>query len=107
VHAQREFADYLKCGRLELGFLRVLCTDCHAGRFVAFSCKQCGFYSGHPALLPVGQPAAVQNSSRRFCARAAVRRRMAEGAPLLVDVLLREPMRQSVLSVRIAFFIRH
>jgi ribosomal protein S27E len=26
-----------------------------------------GFYSGHPALRPSGQPSAVQNSSRRFC----------------------------------------
>ena len=36
-HVQREFADYLKCGRLEHGFLRVRCTDCHAERLVAFS----------------------------------------------------------------------
>ena len=49
------------------GFLRVRCTDCHAERLVAFSCKRRGFYSGHPALRPVGQPAAVQNRPRRFC----------------------------------------
>ncbi len=36
-HVQREFEDYLKCGRLEHGFLRVRCADCHAERLVAFS----------------------------------------------------------------------
>jgi len=34
---------YLKCGRLEHGFLRVRCTTCHAERLVAFSCKRHGF----------------------------------------------------------------
>lgn len=34
---QQEFAAYLKCGRLEHGFLRVRCTQCHAERLVAFS----------------------------------------------------------------------
>ncbi|MES9846876.1 MAG: transposase, partial [Candidatus Thiodiazotropha sp.] len=28
-HVQQEFADCLKCGRLEHGFLRVQCTECH------------------------------------------------------------------------------
>ena len=37
AHVQREFEDYLKCGRLENGFLRVRCVDCHAERLVAFS----------------------------------------------------------------------
>ena len=31
---QQEFAAYLTCGRLEHGFLRVCCTQCHAGRLV-------------------------------------------------------------------------
>ena len=35
--------DYLKCGRLEYGFLRVRCTECHAEQRVAFSCKRGGF----------------------------------------------------------------
>ena len=34
AHVQREFEDYLKCGRLEHGFLRVRCADCHAERLV-------------------------------------------------------------------------
>ena len=68
-HVQREFEDYLKCGRLEHGFLRVCCADCHAERLVAFSCKR-----------------------RGFCPSCGARR-MAEGAALLVDdVLPREPI---------------
>ena len=78
-HVQREFEDYLKCGRLEHGFLRVRCADCHAERLVAFSCKR-----------------------RGFCPSCGARR-MAEGAALLVDeVLPREPLRQWVLSVPFA-----
>lgn len=40
AHVVREFEDYLKCGRLEHGFLRVRCADCHAERLVAFGCKR-------------------------------------------------------------------
>lgn len=39
-YVQEEFAAYLKCGRLEHGFLRVRCTACHTERLVAFSCKR-------------------------------------------------------------------
>jgi len=39
----KEFEEYLKCGRLEHGFLRVRCADCHAEKLVAFSCKRRGF----------------------------------------------------------------
>jgi ribosomal protein S27E len=79
AHAVREFEDYLKCGRLEYGVLRVRCADCHAERLVAFSCKR-----------------------RGFCPSCGARR-MAEGAALLVDeVLPREPLRQWVLSVPFA-----
>ena len=41
-YVQREFKDYLKCGRLEHGFLQVHCETCHEERLVAFSCKRCG-----------------------------------------------------------------
>ena len=34
LHVQQEFADYLKCGRLEHGFLRVQCAECHHEHFV-------------------------------------------------------------------------
>ena len=36
-HVQQEFESYLKCGRLEEGFLRVRCEQCHAEKVVAFS----------------------------------------------------------------------
>jgi len=78
-HVQREFEDYLKCGRLEHGFLRVRCEACHAEKLVAFSCKR-----------------------RGFCPSCGARR-MVESAALLVDRVLPEvPMRQWVLSVPFA-----
>jgi ribosomal protein S27E len=74
-YVQREFEDYLKCGRLEHGFLRVRCESCHAEHLVAFSCKR-----------------------RGICPSCGARR-MAESAALLVDeVLPEQPMRQWVLS---------
>ena len=42
-YVEREFDEYLKCGRLEHGFLRVRCETCHAEHLVAFSCKRRGF----------------------------------------------------------------
>lgn len=75
LHVQQEFTDYLKCGRLEHGFLRVQCKECHHEHLVAFSCKRRGFYPSCGA------------------------RRMAESAALLVDeVLPEQPIRQWVLS---------
>jgi hypothetical protein len=75
-YVQREFEDYLKCGKLEHGFLRVRCEFCHGKRLVAFSCKQ-----------------------RGFCPSCGARR-MAESAALLVnEVLPHEPIRQWVLSL--------
>jgi ribosomal protein S27E len=68
-YVQREFEDYLKCGRLEHGFLRVRCESCHAERLVAFSCKR-----------------------RGFCPSCGARR-MAESAALLVDEVLPEQPR--------------
>jgi len=64
-----------KCGRLEYGFLRVRCEECHHERLVAFSCKK-----------------------RGFCPSCGARR-MAESAALLVDeVLPHEPIRQWIIS---------
>lgn len=40
-YVQREFTDYLKCGRLDHGFLRVRCEQCHHEKLVAFSCEKC------------------------------------------------------------------
>ena len=74
-YVQQEFDDYLKCGRLEYGFLRVRCEQCHDEKLVAFSCKR-----------------------RGFCPSCGARR-MADSAALLVDEILPEqPIRQWVLS---------
>jgi ribosomal protein S27E len=74
-HVQQEFAEYHKYGRLEYGFLRVQCSECHHEHLVAFSCKR-----------------------RGFCPNCGARR-MAESAALLVDeVLPEQPIRQWVLS---------
>ena len=43
AYVQREFEDFLECGRLEHGFLRVRCERCHDEKLVAFSCKRRGF----------------------------------------------------------------
>jgi len=43
LHVQEEFSAYLKCGRLEHGFLRVRCESCFDEKLVAFSCKRRGF----------------------------------------------------------------
>lgn len=63
---QQEFEDFLKCGRLEHGFLRARCDTCHAEHLVAFSCKR-----------------------RGFCPSCGARR-MAESAALLVDEVFPE-----------------
>ena len=79
AHVQAEFEAYLKCGRLEHGFLRVRCETCHAEKLVAFSCK-----------------------GRAICPSCGARR-MAETAALLVDeVLPNRPLRQWVLSLPFA-----
>ena len=40
---RKEFEAYLRCGRLEHGFLRVKCSRCRHEHLVAFSCKRRGF----------------------------------------------------------------
>lgn len=42
-YVEQEFEGYLKCGRLEHGFLRVGCEQCHSEHLVAFSCKKRGY----------------------------------------------------------------
>ena len=75
AHVHREFEAYLKCGRLEHGFLRVRCDSCHFERLVAFSCKK-----------------------RGFCPSCGARR-MAETAALLSDEVFPDvPLRQWVIS---------
>lgn len=77
-YVEREFDEFLRCGRLEHGFLRVVCGDCKNEKLVAFSCKR-----------------------RGFCPSCGARR-MAESAALLVDDVLKGfPIRQWVLSLPI------
>jgi ribosomal protein S27E len=75
-HVHQEFIDFLKCGLLEHGFLRVRCESCHHEKLVAFSCKR-----------------------RGFCPSCGARR-MVDSAALLADeVLPNKPIRQWVLTV--------
>jgi ribosomal protein S27E len=75
AHVHREFEAYLKCGRLEHGFLGVRCDKCHFERLVVFSCKK-----------------------RGFCPSCGARR-MAGTAALLSDEVFPDvPLRQWVIS---------
>jgi hypothetical protein len=67
----REFDDYLKCGRLGHGFLRVRCDTCHHEKLVAFGCKR-----------------------RGFCPSCGARRRVDSAAHLVDEVLPKRPVRQ-------------
>ena len=51
-YVRREFEDYLKCRRLEHGFLRVRCETCHEERLVAFSCTNSRRFRRAPWVLP-------------------------------------------------------
>jgi len=74
-HVTREFEDYLACGRLENGFLRVRCESYSHEHLVAFSSKRRGFCTSRGAIC------------------------MVEMAALLVDhVLPHRPIRQWALS---------
>ena len=71
-----EFEAYLKCGRLEYGFLRVKCDACcRHEKLVAFSCKR-----------------------RGFCPSCGARRMAETAAHLVEHVLPEQPIRQWVLS---------
>ena len=78
-YVQQKFEAYLKCGRLEHGFLRVSCEDCHAEKLVAFSCKR-----------------------RGFCPSCGARRMTGSAALLADEVLPAKPIRQWVLSLPFA-----
>src|SRR5215471_1825439 len=43
AYVQREFYDYLRCGILVHGFLRLGCDTCKHELLVFFSCKRRGF----------------------------------------------------------------
>src|SRR6267142_879338 len=49
AYVQRELYDYLHCGILAHGFLRLGCDTCHKELLLAFSCKRrefCPSYAG-------------------------------------------------------------
>jgi len=75
-YVNKEFHEFLKCGVLSHGFLRLKCDGCKHEMLVAFSCKKRGFCSS--------------------CGG----RRMAETAAHLVDTVFPHvPVRQYVLSL--------
>src|SRR5215475_14829955 len=76
VYVQRDFYDYLRCGILAHGFLRLGCDTCHHELLVPFSCKR-----------------------RGFCPSCAGRRMAQMAAQLVECVLPWVPTRQWVVSV--------
>jgi ribosomal protein S27E len=77
-YVEKEMREYLKCGILAHGFIRVRCENCKKEGLVAFSCKK-----------------------RGFCPSCGGKR-MSETAAHLVDNLIpKSPLRQWVLSVPI------
>ena len=78
AYVQREFYDYLRCGILAHGFLRLGCDTCHHELLVPFSCKR-----------------------RGFCPSCAGRRMAQMAAHLVEQVIPWVPTRQWVVSVPI------
>src|SRR2546421_9563564 len=78
AYVEREFYDYLRCGILTHGFLRLGCDTCHHELLMPFSCKR-----------------------RGFCPSCAGRRMAQMAAHLVEQVLPWVPMRQWVVSVPI------
>jgi len=78
AYVQREFYDYLRCGILAHGFLRLGCDTCHKELLVPFSCQR-----------------------RGFCPSCAGRRMAQMAAHLVEQVIPWVPTRQWVVSVPI------
>jgi Transposase zinc-binding domain len=78
AYVQREFYDYLQCGILAHGFLRLGCETCKQEVLLAFSCKR-----------------------RGFCPSCAGRRMAQTAAHLVERVIPWVPTRQWVVSVPI------
>src|SRR5438105_9085164 len=78
AYVQREFYDYLQCGILAHGFLRLGCDTCKHELLLAFSCKR-----------------------RGFCPSCAGRRMAQTAAHLVERVIPWVPTRQWVVSVPI------
>jgi len=78
AYVQRKFYDYLQCGILAHGFLRLGCDTCKKEMLLAFSCKR-----------------------RGFCPSCAGRRMAQTAAHLVECVIPWVPTRQWVVSVPI------
>ena len=78
AYVQREFYEYLQCGILAHGFLRLGCDNCHNELLLAFSCKR-----------------------RGFCPSCAGRRMAQTAAHLVERGIPWVPTRQGVVSVPI------
>jgi Transposase zinc-binding domain len=78
AYVRREFYDYLQCGILAHGFLRLGCDTCHQELLLPFSCKR-----------------------RGFCPSCAGRRMAQTAAHLVACVIPWVPTRQWVVSVPI------
>ena len=76
AYVEREFYDYLQCGILAHGFLRLGCDTCHKELLLPFSCKR-----------------------RGFCPSCAGRRMAQRAAHLVERVIPWVPTRQWVVSV--------
>ena len=76
AYVEREFYDYLRCGILAHGFLRLGCDTCPKELLLPFSCKR-----------------------RGFCPSCAARRMAQTAAHLVTCVIPWVPTRQWVVSV--------
>jgi hypothetical protein len=76
AYVRREFYDYLQCGILAHGFLRLGCESCKQEVLLAFSCKR-----------------------RGFCPSCAGRRMAQTAAHLVESIMPWVPTRQWVVSV--------
>ena len=72
---KKEFEEFLKCGLLAHGFLRLQCQSCRQEKLVAFSCKR-----------------------RGFCPSCGAKRMAESASHLLDEVFPHKPLRQWVLS---------
>ena len=72
---KKEFEEFLKCGLLSHGFLRLQCTSCKQEKLVAFSCKK-----------------------RGFCPSCGAKRMAEHSSHLMDKVFPHKPLRQWVLS---------
>ena len=72
---KKEFEEFLKCGLLAHGFLRLQCQSCRQEKLVTFSCKR-----------------------RGFCPSCGAKRMAESTSHLLDEVFPHKPLRQWVLS---------